>query len=137
MHSPVAASAGDVCCSGASHFCVLAVEGARVLCVPVIADRTVIHRADVPIWASTHENSSLRAGMFVVRCTMQCWRENKWDRRLIRLGPTITQKIMVSLRRHRQARETERIGPGLFRSMLSCGPRLASCGRKCGAAPFA
>ncbi len=137
MHSPVAASAGDVCCSGARHFYVLAVEGVRALCVPVIADRTVIHRADVPIWTGSHENSSLCAGMIVVRCTMQCWRENKWDRRLIRRDPAITQKIMVSLRRDRQARETERIGPGLFRSMLSCGPRLGSCGRKCVAAPFA
>ncbi len=135
MRIPVAASAGDVCCSGARHFYVLAVDGVRALCVPVILHRTEIHRADVPVLTGPCENSAARVGLMVIRCTGECWRDNRWDSRILRPAPAIMRKILACLGRDRQARAIEATPSGLYRSTLLHGPKLGGCGRRRGGPP--
>lgn len=134
MRTLAPASAGDVCRRGAQHYYVLAVDGARALCVPVIFDRTYIHRADVSIWGK-REKSFRLVGSAVVRCTEQRWQKNGWDSRIMQANPAFMRKILASFRRDIEAQAIEAGGSGLYQSVLARGPKLGNRGRKKGGSP--
>ncbi|MBS1029160.1 hypothetical protein JK196_13320 [Gluconobacter albidus] len=135
MRTLAPASAGDVCRRGAQHYFVLAVEGTRALCVPVIFNRTFIHRADVFLWDSRREKSLQLSGTTVVRCTDHHWRENGWDSCTLRVNPSAMRKILASLCRDIEAQAIEAGGSGLYKSTLARGPKLGDRGRKKGGSP--
>ncbi|MBF0888079.1 hypothetical protein HKD19_05895 [Gluconobacter sp. LMG 1745] len=135
MRTLAPASAGDVCRRGAQHYCVLAVEGTRALCVPVIFNRTFIHRADVFLWDSRREKSLQLSGTTVVRCTDHRWRENGWDSCTLQVSPSVMRKILASLCRDSEAQAIEAGRSGLYQSTLARGPKLGDRGRKKGGSP--
>ncbi|MBF0857617.1 hypothetical protein HKD24_00095 [Gluconobacter sp. LMG 31484] len=135
MRTLAPASAGDVCRRGAQHFLVLAVEGKRALCVPVIFNRTFIHRADVSLWDSRREKSLQLSGTTVVRCTDHRWHRNGWDSRLMQASAASMRKIVDSLVKDLDAQAIEAGKPGLYQSVLGRGPKLGDRGRKKGGSP--
>ncbi|WP_249206471.1 hypothetical protein [Gluconobacter cerinus] len=135
MRTLAPASAGDVCRRGAQHYFVLAVDGARALCVPVIFNRTFIHRADVSVWGGKREKFLRLAGSTVVRCTDHRWHSNTWDSRVIQASPATIRKILASFGRDLEAQAIEAEGSGLYQSVLARGPKLGDRGRKKGGSP--
>ncbi|MBF0869740.1 hypothetical protein HKD32_02545 [Gluconobacter japonicus] len=134
-----------MCRRGAQHYFVLAVNGARALCVPVIFNRTFIHRADVSVWGGKREKFLRLAGSTVVRCTdhrwhsnawdSNAWDSNAWDSRIMQASPATIRKILASFGRDLEAQAIEAGGSGLYQSVLARGPKLGDCGRKKGGSP--
>jgi len=135
MRTLAPASAGDVCRRSAQHYFVLAVEGKRALCVPVIFNRTFIHRADISVWDNRREKSLQLSGSTVVRCTDHRWNRNEWDSRLMQAGAASMRKILNSLVKDLDAQAIETGQPGLYQSFLGRGPKLGDRGRKKGGSP--
>lgn len=106
---------------------------ARALCVPVVANRTYLHRADIPLFCEREKYTAL-SGSLVVRCTRPRWHENGWDS-LLQNQPALMRRVKQALQRDQIAQAIEASPAGRFRSALAHGPKLGNCGRKRGGLP--